>query len=80
MIEILTINDVLLASEAAEMWGLKPGTIKDACDDSLKGKRKNAFLPGEYRKTKGGWLVTIPGMERVFGSKLNKEEYKNGKY
>lgn len=56
----LSINDVLTASEASNLWGLERSVVRKAIE---RGK----FSKGEYRKSSGTWLVTRQGMERVFG-------------
>lgn len=61
------IDKVLTAAEAAELWGLAPDTVKQACIDSKNGIKKNPFHLGEYRKSKATWLVTKSGMERLYG-------------
>jgi hypothetical protein len=56
------IGNTLTASEAAALWGLDPSTVKKACQ---QGK----FSDHEARKSGGTWLVTVEGMERVYGPK-----------
>lgn len=59
------INEVMTASEAAERWGLNLATVKLACSGQKGGSPR--FHTDEFRKSKGTWLVTIEGMERVYG-------------
>ena len=61
------IDKVYTAPEAAELWGFAPDTVKQACQDSKNGIKKNPFRLGEYRKSKSTWLVTKAGMERLYG-------------
>lgn len=58
----MTIYDIMTATEAAESWNLSPATVKRACQDSR-------FTTEEARKAKGTWLVTVAGMERLYGLK-----------
>lgn len=56
------IGAIITASEAAQLWGLDSSTVKKACQ---QGK----FSDHEARKSGGTWLVTVEGMERVYGPK-----------
>ena len=62
----MKFEDVLTSAEAAERWGISPVTIKQAC----AGQRNTPprFTKSECRKSKGTWLVTKQGMERVYGT------------
>ena len=57
---------VMTAAEAAERWKISPVTVKQACS----GQRNTPprFTSDECRKSKGTWLVTKQGMERVYGT------------
>lgn len=57
---------VMTASEAAERWGISPRRVQSACTG--RDDTPPRFVPGEARKAGGTWLVTVNGMERVFGS------------
>lgn len=59
------IDEVLTVSEAAEMWGLAVNTIKCSCTGQ-KGLPPR-FTEDECRKSKGTWLVTKEGMQRLYG-------------
>lgn len=61
----MKFDDVMSAAEAAERWGVSPVTIKQAC----AGQRNTPprFTKDECRKSKGTWLVTRYGMERLYG-------------
>lgn len=61
----MKFEDVLTSAEAAERWGISPVTIKQAC----AGQRNTPprFTKDECRKSKGTWLVTRYGMERLYG-------------
>lgn len=61
----MKFEDVMTAAEAAERWGVSPVTVKQACS----GQRNTPprFTSDECRKSKGTWLVTKKGMERVYG-------------
>lgn len=62
----MKFEDVMTSAEAAERWGISPVTIKQAC----AGQRNTPprFTKSECRKSKGTWLVTKQGMERVYGA------------
>lgn len=59
--------EVYTAAEAAELWGLSPITVQQACS-GYKG-RPPRFEPREARKSGRIWLVTAEGMKRIFGDK-----------
>ena len=61
----MKFEDVMTSAEAAERWGISPVTVKQACS----GQRNTPprFTSDECRKSKGTWLVTRQGMERVYG-------------
>lgn len=59
------INMVYTASEAAELWEVGEATVKQACSGQ-KGYPPR-FFPEECRKSKGTWLVSKAGMERLYG-------------
>lgn len=65
----ITIDEVFTASEASSLWGLESSVVRKTIE---RGK----FQEGEYRKSGGTWLVTIAGMERVFGKKNKQREGK----
>lgn len=60
------VYQVMTATEAAELWGVGEATVKQACSGQ-KGFPPR-FAPEEFRKSKGTWLVTRAGMERLYGS------------
>ncbi len=55
-----SIQEVMTATEAAELWVIEAATVKRACQ---QGK----FTKDEARKAKGVWLITRAGMRRVYG-------------
>lgn len=61
----MKFEDVMTSAEAAERWGVSPVTVKQACS----GQRNTPprFTSDECRKSKGTWLVSRQGMERVYG-------------
>lgn len=65
----MKFEDVMTSAEAAERWGISPVTIKQAC----AGQRNTPprFTKSECRKSKGTWLVTRYGMERLYGKERN---------
>lgn len=62
MLKCKCIKNILTAPEAAEQWSLEESTVKKAC-------QQGRFTPEEARKTGKVWLVTIEGMERLYGTK-----------
>lgn len=56
----MLIKDVMTVSEATEIWNLGITTIRKLIE-------RGRFLEDEHRKSKGTWLVTRKGMERLFG-------------
>lgn len=58
------LNQVLTVNEAAEIYGVKPGTIKRCClgQHGLPPR----FAPDEFRKSGKFWLITRKGMDRLF--------------
>lgn len=73
----MKFEDVMTSAEAAERWKISPVTVKQACS----GQRNTPprFTPTECRKSKGTWLVSRSGMERVYGEEP-KLIAKMGKY
>ena len=55
----MNIKDVMTVSEATSLWQLGESTIR-------KSIERGNFTNNEFRKSKGTWLVTRAGMERVF--------------
>lgn len=60
------LYEVMTAAEAAELWGLSPITVRQACTGYKKAAPR--FTEEEARKAAGTWLITKVGMLRVFGS------------
>lgn len=71
----MKFEDVMTSAEAAERWGVSPVTVKQACS----GQRNTPprFTKDECRKSKGTWLVTKQGMERVYGMERIKMTVKD---
>lgn len=69
IIQVQPANIALIytAVEAAELWSLDVSTVKKAC-------QTDRFASEECRKSKGTWLVTRAGMERVYGPKPTDTE------
>jgi hypothetical protein len=58
----VNLDMIMSLSEAAEKWGLADGaSIRMAID---RGK----FKPNEIKRCGHVWIVTYPGMQRVFGA------------
>lgn len=65
------LNQVMSPAEAAERWGVAPITVRQACS----GYKKSAprFRPDEARQSGSSWIITVAGMNRVFGSEKKSE-------
>lgn len=61
----MKFEDVMTSTEAAERWNISPATVKHACTGQ-KGLPPR-LTDDECRKSKGTWLVTRQGMERLYG-------------
>lgn len=59
------LNLVMTAPEAAERWGLARVTVQHACAGYSKAAPK--FTEDEARRSGSTWLITVDGMNRVFG-------------
>jgi hypothetical protein len=60
--DTVNLDMIMSLSEAAEKWGLADGaSIRMAID---RGK----FKPNEIKRCGHVWIVTYPGMQRVFGA------------
>jgi hypothetical protein len=65
------LEEVMSVTEAAELWGLKPVTVRLACTGYSRAKPR--FRDDEARKSGSTWLVTRTGMERVYGPANGKQ-------
>ena len=64
----MKLDDVMTTQEAGERWNVTADALKQNC----RGRVKNGFLEGEFRKSGKMWLVTRQGMERLYGKeKIN---------
>lgn len=63
----MKLDDVMTTQEAAERWNITADALKQNC----RGRVKNGFKEGEFKKSGKMWLVTRQGMERLYGN----EEY-----
>lgn len=61
------LNEVMTASEAAQLWNLAPITVRQACTGYAKAPAR--FTATEARKSGKTWLISVEGMKRVFGNK-----------
>lgn len=59
----MTIDDVMSTVEASGRWGVSI----NALSQNFRGRVKNGFKEGEFRKSGKVWLVTRQGMERLYG-------------
>lgn len=59
------IDEVMTASEAAQRWGLAKVTVRQACSGYAKSAPR--FTKEEVRQSGSTWLITVAGMNRVFG-------------
>ena len=64
----MKLDDVMTTQEAGERWNVPADSIKQCC---LKRYANKQFTDDEARKSGKNWLVTLQGMERLYG----KEEY-----
>lgn len=59
------LEEIFLASEATELWGLADGTVRKCC-------REGRF-PSDYCKKSGKpWIVTKEGMDRTYGCIIDR--------
>lgn len=65
------LEEVMSVTEAAELWDLKPVTVRLACNGYSRAKPR--FRDDEARKSGSTWLVTRTGMERVYGPANGKQ-------
>ena len=61
------LNEVMTATEAAQLWNMAPITVRQACTGYSKAPAR--FTSTEARKSGSTWLITVEGMTRVFGSR-----------
>lgn len=63
------LEDVFVAANAAEVWGVGQETVKKACrGQNARGKfYPPKFTADECHRSGRCWLVTRAAMERVFG-------------
>lgn len=54
------LKNVLTAAEAEREWNLRPPTVRSSC-------LHKRFRPNEARRSGRDWLVTVAGMERLYG-------------
>ena len=59
----LKLEDVMITQETAERWNVTADALKQNC----RGRVKNGFKEGEFRKSGKMWLVTRQAMERLYG-------------
>ena len=59
----MKLEDVMITQETAERWNVTADALKQNC----RGRVKNGFKEGEFRKSGKIWLVTRQAMERLYG-------------
>ena len=59
----MKLEDVMITQETAERWNV----TADALKQNWRGRLKNGFKEGEFRKSGKMWLVTRQAMERLYG-------------
>lgn len=59
------LQEILTATEAAEIWGLGTNTVRQACSGYSKAPPR--FTTEECRQSGRTWLITKEGMYRLFG-------------
>lgn len=62
----MKLNDVMTLQEASKRWNVTADALKQNC----RGRVKNGFKPGEYRKSGKNWLVARQAMERLYGEEI----------
>ena len=60
------LDDIMTTQEAAERWKVTADSLKQNC----RGRVKNGFKEGEFKKSGKMWLVTRQGMERLYGKEF----------
>lgn len=60
-----TLKKVLTAAEAEREWNLRPPTVRSSC-------LHKRFRSSEVRRSGRDWLVTVAGMERLYGPRPPK--------
>lgn len=60
------LDDIMTTQEAAERWNVTADALKQNC----RGRVKNGFKEGEFKKSGKMWLVTRQGMERLYGEEI----------
>ena len=66
------LDDIMTTQEAAERWIVTADSLKQNC----RGRVKNGFREGEFKKSGKMWLVTRQGMERLYGKEKTMKTYK----
>ena len=61
------LDKVMTATEAAQLWNLASITVRQAFTGYAKAPAK--FTATEARKSGKTWLISVDGMERVFGNR-----------
>ena len=69
------LDEVMTVSEAARRWGKDVRTIRQACT-YYKGNPPR-FTSDEVRQSGRTWLITMEGMERVYGVSTVKTKSMN---
>lgn len=64
------VRNVMTATEAADRWGVGAATVNHACAGQHGYPPR--FTDEECRKSKGTWLVTKAGMERLYGKEVSE--------
>ena len=65
------LDDIMTTQEAAERWIVTADSLKQNC----RGRVKNGFREGEFKKSGKMWLVTRQGMERLYGKEKTMKTY-----
>ena len=63
------LDDVMTTQEAAERWNVTADALKQNC----RGRVKNGFKEGEFKKSGKMWLVTRQGIEYLLSYDLPEE-------
>lgn len=65
---LFLLEDIMTTQEASQIWDVTADALKQNC----RGRVKNGFKGGEFRKSGKIWLVTRQGMLRLYGEPNKK--------
>lgn len=78
--KLYRLSDIMTTTEASHRFHLSQGTIKQLCTNASKCRSADSMLrDDEKRKSGKMWLVTVQGMERLYGKEGNTKKLKAGR-